>query len=256
MVRLNRFAALSGMLATFSMVATPASAAELPGAAPIITSSIPTAEVFDGDMLSADGYRYRRYRGHRHRVDAGDVLAGVLIIGGIAAIANAASKPERRVRDERYRDYRQDREYYRDRRDTRRSSGSGRGIDRAVDMCLAEIERDVRVDNVDSVDRTGDGWRVTGTIFNGDGFTCVIGEDGRIETIDYGRGFAALAPVQDNQHSDARYRAAWANVDGAAEPTPGERAEQLPSYPGGPIDGDPEEGANDDRYTMAQAPTG
>ena len=29
---------------------------------------------------------------HRDRVDAGDVIAGILIIGGIAAIASAASK--------------------------------------------------------------------------------------------------------------------------------------------------------------------
>ena len=39
--------------------------------------------------------------GHRHhdRVDAGDVIAGILIIGGIAAIASAASKNKRDRRD-------------------------------------------------------------------------------------------------------------------------------------------------------------
>ena len=183
----------------------------------------------------------------------------MLIIGGIAAIASAASnseRRERRYRDERYRD---DRDY--DRRDTRRDtrrSGSGRGIDGAVDQCLTEIERDVRVDRVDSVDRTGDGWRVTGTIFNGSRFTCTIDENGRIENVDYGGGFASRAPVQDNQHSDDRYRAAWAEVDNEKAPAAAsaEQEEQLPAYPGGPVDGDLDQQAGDDRYTMAMAPAG
>ena len=35
------------------------------------------------------------HRGHHDRVDAGDIFAGILIIGGIAAIASAASKADR-----------------------------------------------------------------------------------------------------------------------------------------------------------------
>ena len=38
----------------------------------------------------ARGY-YGDYGRHRDRIDAGDVIAGALIIGGIAAIASAAS---------------------------------------------------------------------------------------------------------------------------------------------------------------------
>ncbi|MGQ7829415.1 hypothetical protein [Altererythrobacter sp. Z27] len=251
MGQINRFAALSGLIAALSMATTPAAAADMPGAPHSANSAIPMHGVFDADTLKAQRHRYWR---HRDRIDAGDVLAGVLIIGGIAAIANAASKSERdrNYRDERYRDYRNDRQDYRDRRDTRRSTG-GRGIDGAVDMCVAEIERDVRIDSVDSVDRSGDGWRVTGTIFNGDRFTCQIGADGRIDTVDYGGGFAAAEPAQGNQHSDDRYRAAWANVDRGAQPASGERAEQLPAYPGGPIDGDLQDGA-DDRYDIADSP--
>ncbi len=253
MAQINRFAALSGLIAALSMAATPAAAADMPRAAPSANSAIPMHGVFDADSLKAERHRYWRYR-HRDRIDAGDVLAGVLIIGGIAAIANAASNSERdrRYLDERYRDSRYERQDYRAGRAPRRSTG-GRGIDGAVDMCVAEIERDVRIDSVDSVDRSGDGWRVTGTIFNGDRFTCQIGADGRIDTVDYGDGFAAAEPVQGNQHSDDRYRAAWANVDRGAQPATGERAEQLPSYPGGPIDGDLQDGG-DDRYGMAESP--
>lgn len=251
MAQLNRFAALSGAFAALSMAATPSAAAELPKASPVAASTIPAAQVFDADSLKAERHRYWRYRGHRHRVDAGDVLAGVLIIGGIAAIANAASNSERdrryRERDVRYRDYRDDRPV------TRRSN-SGRGIDGAVDRCLAEIERDVRVESVDSVDRTGEGWRVTGTIFNGDRFTCRIGEDGRVDDVDFGGGLAAAAPFEDRQHSDDRYRAAWAQVDRGAPAAATEQAEKLPAYPGGPIDGDVDAEAADDRY--ATAPTG
>lgn len=262
MAQINRLAVLGSITAAFAMSAAPVSAAGIPAAAPAFENALPTYDVFNAEEMTADHHRryrgYRGYRGyrHRHRVDAGDVLAGVLIIGGIAAIASAASDSKRRenYRDERYRDTR---DYDRDRRTTRRSSGSGRGIDGAVDQCLAEIERDVRVDRVDSVDRTSDGWRVTGRIFNGDRFTCTIDENGRIEDVDYGGGFAAAAPVRDNQHSDERYRAAWAQVDRDAAPTASdEPAEALPAYPGGPIDGDLEQGAEDDRYTMALAPAG
>lgn len=262
MPQFNRFAALSGMAAALAMAATPAAAAKLPAATPLAKPAIAVPAVLDEDMLKAERHRRWRYRGYRHRhgIDAGDVLAGVLIIGGIAAIANAGKNSER---DRRYRerDYRDERADYRERRDTRRS-GSGRGIDGAVDMCLSEIERDVRVDRVDSVERSGEGWRVTGTIYNGDGFSCTIDEDGRIESVDYGGGFAAAdpsdaSPVVGNQHSDARYRAAWAQVDRdgagpAASPATG--AEQLPAYPGGPIDGDLEAGSDDEPYRMAQAP--
>lgn len=255
MAQFAKLAAVSGALAIATLTAAPAAAAEIPAAAPTVHSEMPQFGGFNIEDMTAERYRRYRYRGYRHRrhrVDAGDVLAGVLIIGGIAAIASAASNSERRNRTERYRDYREDRNDYRrdrdDRRESRRSSGSGRGIDGAVDQCLAEIERDVRVNEVESVDRNGEGWRVTGTIFNGDRFTCTIGSDGRIENVNYGDSFAAQdrpgtrqsRQVRDNQHSDDRYRAAWNEVD--SEQSEAERrSEQVPAYPGGPVDGDLDE---------------
>lgn len=271
MAQFVKLAAASGALAAASLMTMPAAAADIPTIAPAVHSELPQFDVFSADAMTAEHhrrYRYRGYRHRRHRVDAGDVLAGVLIIGGIAAIANAASSSERRERNERYRDYREDRNDYRrdrdDRRDTRRSFGRGRGIDGAVDQCLAEIERDVRVDEVESVDRNVEGWRVTGTIFNGDRFTCTIGADGRIENVNYGDSFAAQdrsgsaqpGQVRDNQYSDDRYRTAWAQVEREEQVDPDAelRSQQVPAYPGGPVDGDLEESPSDDRYAMAKAP--
>lgn len=142
------------------------------------------------------------HRHHHDRIDAGDVFAGILIIGGIAAIASAASKsnrererreesyPERRYPSDQdyrdYRDYRDGRERYGDDRDERYGrpyggSSYASGIDGAVDACVNEVERaDRRVDTVDNVNREGEGWRVEGRTSSGGEFTCSVDVDGRI----------------------------------------------------------------------------
>ncbi len=242
MAQLQRLAAFASLAAALSMAATPAAAADLPTAAPVSQPELMTPGVFDADSINVQNHRWYRYRRHNH-VDAGDVIAGVLVLGTIAAIASSASRSERQRREDyRDRDYRRDdyrdRPYdYRERRGDSRYD-SGRGIDNAVNMCLSRIERDVRVDQVDSVDRNGEGWRVTGTLYNGERFTCRIGEDGRLDDVDYGGGFSASA-AEDTQLSDDRYAAAWNNVarseDGSAQDAP---QETQPAYPGGPIDGD------------------
>lgn len=97
------------------------------------------------------------YAEHRDRdgIDAGDVVAGALIIGGIAAIASAASK-------ERYGDgYRY--------RESRYGHGSSRA---AVERCVRAVERDARragyrfaeVTQIRDVDRERRGWEVTGRL--------------------------------------------------------------------------------------------
>src|SRR3546814_17632280 len=76
-------------------------------------------------------------------------------------------------------------------------------------------------------------WRGAGTLYNGEGYTCRIGADGRIDTIDYA-GFAAR---DDRQLGDDRYRAAWANLERqSSAPVP--QAEAQPAYPGGPLPGE------------------
>lgn len=239
MPRVSSFAAPLSIAAVLAMATAPISATELQPvsrAAPYASSGV----LGDGPV-TADGWRRHR---HRDGIDAGDVLAGVLIVGGIAAIASAASNSQRNrdYRDDRYRNdyrYRSDEDSYRYRRgDNRYTAGSG--IDNAVDMCIGAIERDVRVDSVDSVDRDASGWLVTGTIYNGDGFSCRIDGSGRIDGISFGRGASASysGAVGDGQWDDERYRQAWARVDASGQAPAPSASEPQPAYPGGPIDGD------------------
>jgi hypothetical protein len=198
------------------------------------------------------------------------VLAGVAIIGGIAAIASAASnnrrnrdvvvidrdRPDDWNRNPRNPQWRDD-----DRRTNPRASGAG-GLDGAVSQCLGVIERDVRVDEVQVVQRTAQGWRVGGTLFNGSGFDCRIGNDGRIEAIDYGAG-GPLGAASADQWDDSRYAAARlaaapsqpspeggielfappaaslaSAAAGGQQPLVPLTAQRLPTYPGGPVEGE------------------
>ncbi len=266
MTRFARLAAAPAMLAALSLTVAPAMATELPA------SSSRGAIAAELAWDAAEGQTYEQYRTYRHdrrydrhydrrhgrnRVDAGDILAGVLILGGIAAVASAATRGnerDRRYPDNRYPDARYPDNRYPAQNSTYRSADVG-GIDRAVSMCVESIERDTRVESVDSVDRNASGWRVTGRLYDGAGFSCSIGADGRIDAIDLSTGatgygedrygvrdddFYAASPADDRQYDDARYRAAWANVDPQpALPTTAD--EPLPAYPGGPLPGDLEE---------------
>ena len=247
MPHIKTLAAAPAVLAAFSMTVSPAMAAQLPqptvGEQAVRTID-PMLDATKADKL--ENHRYHRYR-YRRGPDAGDVIAGVLIIGAIAAVADRASKRDR-DRDYPDRDYR-DRDY-RDRGDYRddHSWRDGRGIDRAVNMCIARVERDTRVETVDRVDRTARGWQIAGTIFNGDGFTCTIGDDGRVSDVDYGQRGArydrddgdryedadyddgyAVAPEDDRQWEDDRYAAERDRLDqGAAA----DATDARPEYPG------------------------
>ena len=189
---------LAAALAGTTLLTAPAAAAPLAPGSAVSTYFAPSA--FDPAAETAQwgcrrycGWGRRGWRGgwRRNRIDAGDVLIGAAIIGGALAIADSQRRRERErevvviERDPRYRDSDPDR----DRRDVRRSGSSG--LDSAVDMCLDRIERDVRVDSVDNVQRTASGWEVTGAIFNGAPFRCRIGNDGRIDRIDYDGAFGA-----------------------------------------------------------------
>ncbi|WP_156777217.1 hypothetical protein [Erythrobacter sp. NAP1] len=274
-----RIGALTGMVAAVSMAASPAYAAEMPLASTEANGSAFGLVFSETDAMSGDWYapgaeplEYRRYRrgwrrGWRGRrgIRGGDVLAGVLVLGGIAAIASAASNNRRRDRDvviverDRVRD-RDDRRYD-DRRSNPRAS-SGSGLDNAVSICLDEIERDVRVDAVNNASRTPSGWVVSGTLFNGAGFNCRIDNNGRVSGVDYsdfsGVNFESGETVQPaaGQWSDDRYREARAQTgeqtptqtttlafaEGAetnAQPLNAASANDAqPAYPGGPLPGE------------------
>lgn len=132
-------------------------------------------------------------RDHRDRdgISAGEVIAGAVVIGGIAALAGAFDGDR-----DRY-DYRYDRGERWDRGD-RWERGGGWGVSPrlAVDRCVRAAENQARrfggyryadVIDVRDIDRTRDGFRVRGRIDVGGGwdrrgsdrgsFSCFI--DGR-----------------------------------------------------------------------------
>ena len=261
MMMKSKTACGAALIAALSLSASPASAADM---APAFGSSAVAASASwspDAESTAYYGRYYDpyRYRHRRNRVDAGDVIAGVLILGGIAAVANAVKDSNR---NERYRnrDYRDNRD-----RDYPYRNPDVTGIDRAASMCVSAIERDARVEAVDSVDRTAAGWTVSGRLFDGQGFTCSIGADGRIDAVDYGAsarpygtgyeatGYEARAySGPDNQLDDDRYRAARADIEARGGYAVVSNADPVlqspppdgpvPSYPGGPLPGDPDYG--------------
>ena len=95
-------------------------------------------------------------------ISAGDVIAGAVILGGIAAVASSIGKDRDRYRG----DYRYDRGY---RDNYYRSRGNPRtAVDRCVRAATQEAQRygyrGVRVTEIRDVDDTRYGWRVKGRI--------------------------------------------------------------------------------------------
>lgn len=158
--RFKRAAAVAALAASLSMAATPA-----------------MARGWGGGW----GGHYRQH----DRVDGGDILAGILIIGGIAAIASAANKASKQQRD--YREppprEREDLPRY-GRTDDRPEWREGAGIDGAVNRCIDEVNRGrTRVGEVESVNRETGGWRIAGSTTGNGNFSCVIDREGRIHNV-------------------------------------------------------------------------
>lgn len=149
-----------------------------------------------------------RYDRHdRDGIDAGDVIAGAVIIGGIAALAGAFDGDDdhydRRYRDRRYKGRRyNNRRYY--------NRGHARG-QRVVERCIRSAERQARrfggyryanVTKIRDVDRTRRGFKVKGRIeveggrgyrgrnFDRGRFTCYADRAGRPQ-VDF-RGIRGL----------------------------------------------------------------
>jgi hypothetical protein len=154
----------------------------------------------------------------RHRdngVGAGDVIAGVAVLGAIAAIAGVFD-------GNRNRDNEPVPVGYPD-ADTRAYNGvaNGSGLDRAVDICVAEIEATgPRISGVDSANRTAEGWFVSGAVDSGAPFSCRLGNDGRVADVEIGEGGIPTndgyydPAADDRQYDDATYYQARNGVDG------------------------------------------
>lgn len=255
MIAMGRLATVSAVsLAMLGLLAEPVAAAQLP----VTRHNAPA--VYDSEAGTAQGWRYPRYRRHSGaHIRTGDAIAGIAILGAVAAIASAANNADRTRTREVYREPPvRDRDYnYRDGRDSdRRSSGWDRngGINSAVDLCVGQVERgDDRVDSVDEASRDGSGWRVSGRLDNGDNFSCRLDNEGRIRAIDIGDGYAtnydgtapalAGATAAGGQLSDDAYRSARASTRTPIDEKPGAvaaaiAAEPQPAYPGGPLPGE------------------
>ncbi|WP_230291287.1 hypothetical protein [Croceicoccus sp. Ery5] len=196
-----------------------ASGLALPAQAAVMQTAVdvqgPTLSVLaKGNQAGWD--RGRRYRGHGHghgryddNIDAGDVIAGILLIGGIAAVASAIANDKDKQRDEyreRYpypddRPYPQNGPYPDDARypdngnaypdDRYRSApaagaAAGGGIQGAIDRCVAEVERQDRVATVDDATRSGQGWTVQGGLRDGGQYRCEIDGAGKIRDLNVG----------------------------------------------------------------------
>lgn len=142
----------------------------------------------------AHGYGHWRHH-HRHG-EGSDLLAGLLIVGGIAAIANAAAKSSAEKEAEkpyRYPDSPEPaepddsgyREAPEESSDYPEGARAGGGFDEAVDRCAQEIERGERsIDTIDNVARAGDRYTVEGRLADGRGYSCSVSEDGSVPSVD------------------------------------------------------------------------
>lgn len=197
-MKIGSFGKVAASLAAFTMLATPAFAAAGPQHAARATSAAALphdAAANRGWGSNGWGNRWNGGWGRRHHdgIDGGDVLAGVLVLGTIAAIASAASKNSRGNRDQDVRRSGDDSWRYGDERrddsrpaDMGRRSDMGRGVslDTAVDTCVADVERGTnRVDTVDNVNRQGDGWRVEGRTQGGASWNCSVDASGRVKGV-------------------------------------------------------------------------
>jgi len=183
----------AALLAAATMIAPPAYATRtVPITIPLSVRPAPLPAWSPGDDTAAN-HRWRRHRGGGSTV--GNVLTGLLVIGGIAAVAKAIDKDQEKRRrdrtqgrdypypDEPY-DYRDgdsddpvaERDYGRDEPASRRDP---RATDRAVDACAAEAERSGRVDEIFDVDEVDGEWRVKGDYADGRDFTCTVDRNGR-----------------------------------------------------------------------------
>lgn len=219
----SKFGPTCAFAAAISLIATPVAAAELPYA------SRSAAVGYQSDVAHYDRRDRDRDRGRyrdRDGIDGGDILAGVLVLGAIAAIASSSKKPknepEYRYPDQREPLPRESQGY----RSGDFDAGSS-GMSRAVDMCVDQIELgDEQVSGVDAASRTAEGWQVSGALETGAGFTCKIDNAGRIRSLEIDLAYlgSASAAGDGQQLGDDVYARA--------------RQGRNSAYPGAPSSGE------------------
>jgi hypothetical protein len=189
----NWLAAATAVAAAFSLAATPAAAVELPRPAG-------APQAWDADALNAADHR-RHGDWDDDDIDGEDILTGVLILGGLAAIAGIAGGARQRQQQSypEPQPFPEDSNYQPPARDDRYRSG---GMAEAVDTCVAEVE-DGRgaVSSVDRASRSGEGWYVAGELDGGTPYACWIDGAGRVTDIEAGDFGARFEKPADDRAS-------------------------------------------------------
>lgn len=171
---LKRLSFGGAIFALLSVPVAPVTAAEIN-----VVSSNDFSEIDDKTPAWTEDNADRRRRRHRRgRVSAGDVFAGIAILGGIAIIADAASKSKKRNRN----DY-PPQNYPQQNVPQQNNSQNGFGNDdigSAVNICsdaaLQSAGNGYQVNQIRSVNRDGQGWRVEGSLVGPDSanFSCGV----------------------------------------------------------------------------------
>lgn len=142
----------------------------------ILTKSLLSAGAAAAALVSVAAPAQARDR-HRDNdgISAGEVIAGAVILGGLAAVIASSDNDGRRYDDGRYSDNR-----YGDRYGDRYNGGygynSGYGSRAAVNQCINAVEnwgnRYSRTDvtRIHDIDRTRNGYRISGNIVVKDGW--------------------------------------------------------------------------------------
>jgi hypothetical protein len=152
-------------------------------------------------VLAGDrGGHHRRH--HDGGVDAGDIFAGLLILGGIAAIASAASSDKDKSRDDEYR-YRTPEPEGRGWQQPQ-GWGAGQAMNDAVASCARAAGREDEVSDIYGAQRTGDGYQVSGQLANGRDFACTTGSGGEVrDLIIDGREVVSAGQGYDDRYDAA-----------------------------------------------------
>ncbi|WP_338468131.1 hypothetical protein RXV95_06130 [Novosphingobium sp. ZN18A2] len=193
----SRFSRAIALAVSASLVSAPALAAPIP-AVPLHRAVSVDGAVWTPQSETVWHRRWHR-RGWHHRdgLDGGDVLAGILLIGGIAAIASAASKSDSNRAEDRYRDppppqpvAPQEQGYAAPQPQAQPGPDMGAGadmadLDRAADACVDAVAGRGDVDHVYTVDPSSDGFRVSGDFTTGAPFSCKVSA-GRVDSVFYG----------------------------------------------------------------------
>lgn len=185
--KLFRSAACAALAGCALLAAEPALAAVETARAPQITAAAAPTAGYGDDWGDDRGRGWGRGRGWRRDdgISAGDVLAGVLVIGAIAAIASAASKADKAGdRADDSADYNDAPPPPGDTAGSVSDWSKGQALDRAVDACANAIDQgEAKVDTVDQADGYGDGFRVSGKTAAGKPWACETDRAGKIRDL-------------------------------------------------------------------------